>query len=203
MSDSQTEPIWLDYFSGGVPTGEFFRMTLEDLSSFIDRSSEERGISRLNEVCFIGLISYFEGFCKDHFASILNIEPTLLGNLAKRGHDVKIDPSDLLVFGNEWADRLGFLVAQKYDFGTAHKINGLYDSLLKAAPFSKDDACLYDDVLRDRNLLVHQGGTYTLSYLRQVRTSDPCRDAFRNSLVVTRFTSTNSSPSFPASLESC
>jgi len=25
------EPDWLEYFSGGVPTGEYFRMTLDDL----------------------------------------------------------------------------------------------------------------------------------------------------------------------------
>ena len=69
-----TEPSSLDYFTGGVPTGEFFRLTLDDLSSFVDRSSNERGVNRLNEVCFIGLVSYFEAFCKDHFASILNME---------------------------------------------------------------------------------------------------------------------------------
>lgn len=185
MSSGQTEPGWLDYFSGGVPTGEFFRITLKDLSLFIDRSSEDRGINRRNEVCFIGLVSYFEAFCKDHFASILNIEPSLLDNLAKQGKDVTIDPTDLLAFGNDWVCRLGFLVAQKYDFGTAHKINNLYTALVNVTPFSKDDARLYDDILRNRNLLVHHGGTYTLSYLRQVGTADAHLDAFLNSLVVT------------------
>lgn len=185
MSASHTEPSWLDYFSGGVPTGEFFRMTLSDLSSFVDRSPEETGINRLNEVCFIGLVSYFEAFCKDHFASILNIEPSLLQNLRKHDRDVTIDPSDLLTFTNEWAWRLGFLVAQKYDFGAAQKINSLYSALLAVTPFSKDEAHSYDNILRDRNLLVHHGGTYTLSYLRQARIVDARRNAFSNSLVVT------------------
>ena len=53
MLTTHKDSHWLDYFSGGVPTGEFFRMTLDDLVKTIDRSSE--GLSRVNEVCFIGL----------------------------------------------------------------------------------------------------------------------------------------------------
>jgi len=180
-----TEPNSLEYFAGGVPTTEYFRFTLNDLSSVIDRSSSEQGVNRLNEVCFIGLVSYFEAFCKDHFASILNIEPTLLENLAKENHDVTIDPSQVLGFGNQWRLRIGFLVAEKYDFGTAQKINALYNALLKVTPFSKEDARRYDQILRDRNLLVHHGGTYTLSYLRQAKAPDPRGRAFFDSLVVT------------------
>jgi hypothetical protein len=30
-------------------------------------------------------------FCKDHFAALINIEPTLVGNLKMRGQDVTID----------------------------------------------------------------------------------------------------------------
>jgi hypothetical protein len=116
MQPDSTDPSWLDYFSGGVPTGDFFRMTLEGLAKLIDKSS--KGISRVNEVCYIGLVAYFEAFCKDHFASVLNIEPTLLERLRQHSQDVQIDPTRLLELGMEWSYRLGFLVAEKFDFGT-------------------------------------------------------------------------------------
>jgi hypothetical protein len=179
------DPDWLDYFSGGVPTGEFFRMTLDDLAKTVNRSA--KGLSRVNEVCFIGLVSYFEAFCKDHFASILNIEPTLLASLRDNGQDTQIDPARLLEFGDHWNIRLGFLVAEKFDFGTAQKINALYRALLKITPFSKSEAKYYDGILRDRNLFVHHGGVLTLTYSTRNasptthRTSRP----FFDSLVVT------------------
>ncbi|TAJ75483.1 hypothetical protein EPO44_21985 [bacterium] len=165
MPATNSEPSWLDYFSGGVPTGEFFRMTLDDLTKTINRSSQ--GLNRVNEVCFIGLVSYFEAFCKDHFASVLNIEPTLLVSLRDNGQDTLIDPSRLLEFRDEWSIRLGFLVAEKFDFGTAQKINALYGSLLKITPFSKDEAKYYEGILRDRNLFVHHGGMFTPTYSTQ------------------------------------
>ena len=167
MTRKQEDPDWLDYFSGGVPTGEFFRMTLDDLTKTINRSA--RGMNRVNEVCFIGLVSYFEAFCKDHFASILNIEPTLLVPLRDNGQDTQIDPARLLEFQEQWDIKLGFLVAEKFDFGTAQKINALYGSLLKITPFSKDEANYYEGILRDRNLLVHHGGTFTLTYATQTK----------------------------------
>ena len=144
------------------------------------------GISRINEICFIGLIAYFEAFCKDHFASILNIEPTLLETLRQKGQDTRIDPACLLGFQDEWNFRLGFLVAENYDFGTAQKINALYSALLKVTPFSKDEANFYDNMLKDRNLLVHHGGIFTLSYIEQNKKSfdeNPTRPFF-DSIVV-------------------
>jgi hypothetical protein len=179
------EPNCLDYFSGGVPTGEILRMTLEDLARTVDRAAH--GFSRINEICFIGLVSYFEAFCKDHFASILNIEPSLLGSLRENGQDIQIDPSRLLDFRNNWLIRLGFLVAEKFDFGTAHKINALYGALLHITPFSKDESKYYEAILRDRNLFVHHGGTVTFAYSKQ-STIAPVPKAYRpffDSLVVT------------------
>lgn len=184
MTHTQEEQDWLDYFSGGVPTGEFFRMTLEDLTKIIDRPV--RGMSRVNEVCFIGLVSYFEAFCKDHFASILSIEPALLGPLRDNGQDIQIDPARLLEFNDNWNTKLGFLVAEKFDFGTAQKINALYGALMKLTPFSKDEAKFYEGILRDRNLLVHHGGTFTLAYAAQTKLSleSPLARPFLDSLVV-------------------
>jgi hypothetical protein len=133
-------------------------------------------------------VSYFEAFCKDHFASILNIEPRLLENLKRQGQDITIDSAQLLLFDQEWSCKLGFLIAEKYDFGTAQKINALYCGLLKISPFSKDEANFYEQFLRDRNLLVHHGGIYTSSYLQQQKTTDSevRNRAFSHSLVVTK-----------------
>jgi hypothetical protein len=62
---------------------------------------------------------------------------------------------------------LGFLLAEKYDFGTPKRINALFNALLKITPFGREDAKRYAALLRDRNLLVHHGGVYTLAYLEQ------------------------------------
>lgn len=182
---TNVNPDWLDYFSGGVPTGEFFRMTLEDLTKTVNRSAQ--GLNRVNEICFIGLISYFEAFCKDHFASILNIEPALLATLRDNGQDTQIDPARLLEFRDYWLIRLGFLVAEKFDFGTAQKINALYGALLKITPFSKEEAKYYEGILRDRNIFVHHGGTVTLAYSTQKAPLQEHRNfrPFFDSLVVT------------------
>src|SRR5689334_21847502 len=135
---------WLDLFSGGVPTAPFFfGYTLEGLEQlYLARADNLSG--HLNELCVIGLVSYFEAFCKDHFASIINIEPSLLKNLSKHGQDISIDPTKALELGDALSCNIGFLIAEKYDFGTAQKINALYRALLMITPFSKDDMKIYD-----------------------------------------------------------
>lgn len=180
------EVSWLEYSSGGVPAGQFFKMTLDDLREIIKSSSDNEGINRLNEICFIGLISYFEAFCKDLFASILNIIPDFVENLRDAGQDISVDSTRILLYRDEISHKIGFLVAEKYDFGSAQKINALYKALLNVSPFSKDDIKKYGDILRDRNLFVHYGGTYTLTYLQQSRLiDDKGRDrAFFDSLVL-------------------
>jgi hypothetical protein len=161
---------WLDLFAGGVPTAPFFfGYTLDGLEQlYLAQSDSPRG-SQLNELCVIGLTSYFEAFCKDHFASIINIEPLLLKNLSKNGQDISIDPTKALDLGDALCCNIGFLITEKYDFGTAQKINALYRALLMISPFSKDEIKTYNDLLRDRNLLVHHGGTYTSAYIAQNR----------------------------------
>jgi hypothetical protein len=62
---------------------------------------------------------------------------------------------------------LGCLLAEQFDFGTARKINALYQALLRITPFSREAARQYSDMLADRNLIVHHGGTYTSRYLEQ------------------------------------
>jgi hypothetical protein len=177
----------LDFFSGGVPTLEFFNITLDELSAISGLSVPNAGpgISRLHEVCFIGLMSYFEAFCKDHFASLINIEPSLISNLKVRNHNLDIDASRALLYFDQLNTKLGFLLAEKYDFGTAQKINALFGALLNITPFGTDDAERYSALQHDRNLLVHHGGTLTLSYMEQKRLKRDklLRDAFFNSCV--------------------
>jgi len=185
MESSETS--CLDYFSGGVPTFEFFRSTLEEVRGISERDDgRESGINRLQELCFIGLLSYFEAFCKDHFASLINIEPQLIVNLKGGGQNVDVDSTHVILCGEAARQRIGFVLAEKYDFGTSKKINALFLALLKVTPFNKPEAKRYDALLRDRNLLVHHGGVFTFAYLEQ--TSHPSRnlqsDVFSNSRVI-------------------
>ena len=160
----------LEYFSGGVPTGATFQSILEDLTQLSKQDAEPQGgIHRIQELCFIGLLSYFEAFCKDQFAALINIEPQLVSNLKAAGQNVEVDTSRLVIYSTDVQYHLGFVLAEKYDFGSSKKINGLFSALLKISPFSADEAATYDGMLRDRNLLVHHGGTYTFSYLEQIK----------------------------------
>lgn len=184
------EPSALEYFSGGVPTGEFFRGTLGGIDEIsAGYSPAAQGINRLQELCFIGLFSYFEAFCKDHFASVINIEPSLIERLKAAGQDVSVDASDVALFGQECERRIGFLLATKYDFGTARRVNSLFGALLKVTPFSKSEGNQFDRLLLDRHLLVHHGGVVTPKYLGQVAKVMPeavRSDAFMSSRIVTR-----------------
>lgn len=186
MEMNADEPDWLEYFSGAVPTGEYFRMTLGDLRKALATPQDNSfSIVNLPELCFIGLISYFEAFCKDHFASMINLEPSLIFNLKRSGQDVSIDSSHVVLYGAAVDCRLGFLLAEKYDFGTPKKINALFNALLKITPLGKDDAKRYAELLRDRNLLVHHGGVFTLAYLeQQARLNSVTTDAFFNSKTI-------------------
>ena len=177
----------LTIFQGGVPTFEFFRLTLEEVREISKKDTNPyEGINRIQELCFIGLMSYFEAFCKDHFASLINIEPSLVVNLKTNGQNVDIDSTRVVIYGEAFKDRIGFVLAEKYDFGSSRKINSLFLSLLKVTPFSASEVKQYDDLLRDRNLLVHHSGTFTLTYLEQ--SDDPSHtlesDAFMNSRVI-------------------
>ncbi|WP_140734690.1 hypothetical protein [Mesorhizobium sp. B2-4-9] len=86
--------------------------------------------------------------------------------------------------------KVGSLIFETYDFGNARKINAVYQCLLKITPFSKVESAYHDELLRDRNLIVHHGSVFTTRYLDQIRDKDNAErnvsDAFWNSLVVDR-----------------
>lgn len=131
------------------------------------------------------MVSYFEAFCKDLFALSLNVYPELLERLRDwDGHDFNIDPLMTVHLGDKIRDKVGFIVSERLDFGTAKEVNSLYTRLLKVTPFSRDEMQRFSDLLRDRHLFVHHGGSLTYRYLRQVKGDQ--QDAHWQSLVIDR-----------------
>jgi hypothetical protein len=88
-----------------------------------------------------------------------------------------IDAADLVTFEEMAYRALGSLIAEKYDFGSAKQINSHHQALLKITLFSKDESKEYDQILHQRNLLVHQGGTFDMKYAEQNidRRTDPVK----------------------------
>src|SRR5262245_22051081 len=59
------------------------------MATICSKSESKRGIDRLGEICFVGVLSYFEAFCKDHAASVVSIFPDLIEKLRKAGHAIQ------------------------------------------------------------------------------------------------------------------
>jgi len=180
--------VYLDYFNGGVPPGALFSVDLADSTGVLMRVPiPKHGLDEAAELFLIGLVAYFEAFCRNHFAALVNICPALIEELKKKGRDVSVDTNILLMFKKQPWKHLGFLLAEKYDFGTPRSINGLYMDLLQITPFSKDEAKQFERLLNDRNLLVHHGGVYTVRYAGQTLVKRQTRQRiFFNSLVIRR-----------------
>jgi hypothetical protein len=158
---------WLELCSGGVPISIGLKGSLDDLRTIAANAPTEKGINRQLELCLVGLVSYFEAFCKDLFAFAINRFPCLLHRLDGAKLDLSIDASLALELGDQIRDKVGFIIAERIDFGTPSSINHHYHSLLKISPFSKDEMRTYADILRDRHVLVHHGGACTFWYVRQ------------------------------------
>jgi hypothetical protein len=168
----------LDYFIGGVPALGYFEMQADKLAELV-RSSAEAKLTRLNlvaEVSLIGLASYFEAFCKAHFASLINICPEILRNFLERRKNATVSLSHILAVQAELGFKLGNVISEEYDFGSAKEVNGLYQDLLRVTPFSTKDAKKYSQFLSDRNLLVHHGGVFTYTYSSQRFGNDVAQD---------------------------
>lgn len=159
----------LDYFIGGVPALGYFELQADKLTELVS-SSKEAKLTALNlvaEVSLIGLAAYFEAFCKAHFASLINICPEILRNFLERRRDATVSLSHILTVRRELGFKLGNVISEDYDFGSAKEINRLYQDLLRITPFSARDAKKYSRFLSDRNLLVHHGGVFTYAYSSQ------------------------------------
>lgn len=177
------------FFHGAVPARAIFETHTHALektiSAFTNHSLADVRYRQLLELSCIGLASYFEAFCTDHFASIVNICPEILhGYIEKRG-EVTVKLRKLLKISSSIRFRLGSLLTEEMDFGSGKRINGLYNDLLGISPFSVNECRKYDAFLEARNLLVHHGGIYNLKYRGEH--SDPLRsEVFMDSLIVDR-----------------
>jgi hypothetical protein len=159
----------LDFFIAGVPALGVFEMQAIHLAGLV-RSAKKDNLNRLNivaEVALIGLCAYFEAFCKAHFASLINICPETLRNLVERRTNATVSLKHIVTIRREIGTKLGNLISEEYDFGSAKEINGLYQDLLRISPFSAHEAKKYSRFLSDRNLLVHHGGVFTYKYSSQ------------------------------------
>lgn len=185
---SANEFDYLDYFTGGVPAGALLGMNLLEIRALFETTRvPSHGLDAVAELSLIGLVAYFEAFCRDHFASLINICPQLITNLKARGRDVSIDASALLRLESQPNSKLGFLLAERYEFGTSRSVNALYQDLLSVTPFSGAERRRYEELLNDRNLLVHHGGIYTMRYGNQTFVKRQTKQRiFFDSLVVRR-----------------
>jgi hypothetical protein len=109
----------LDFFAGGVPASVLFQIATKNILKLMRNNDNAEARSSLPELCFIGLVAYFEAFCRDCFASILNLAPQLIQLLKNRSYEVRIDPMTVIEMKTELSFRLGFLVAEGLDFGTS------------------------------------------------------------------------------------
>ena len=177
---------YLDYFIAGVPPGVVFDMNAKELEELVnsnDDSSINNDLKIIPRVCFIGLVAYFETFCKEMAAAIINISPAFLQHLKKAGYNTSVDCADLSYFHYTLSSRVGSVVTENYDFGDAKKINSFFMCLFKRNVFSKDEMEEYGKVLSDRNLIVHNGGTFNIKYLKQRNPKiDIAKNAFFYSL---------------------
>jgi len=166
-----------EYFTGAVPAGLVFWGNLEDIRSILSKPPRPRPgmLDQLSEICFIGLLAYFGAFCRNHFASLVNICPELVLELKRKGRDTTVDADAIVLLrGTSFCEnpenavnRLGFLLAERYEFGTPKAVNSLYGDLLLVTPFSNDEKEQCERLLANRNLLVHHGGIYTGRYAGQ------------------------------------
>jgi hypothetical protein len=153
------------FYAGYVPSGEYFRMMADDV---VELAGEESGRSVIrNNLCFIGLIAYFEAFAKDQLGSVLSLAPAAIDRLEAAGHATDITAREALGLKEDIEHQVGFLIAHRLDLGTAKKINAAFSTAVKVTPFGKDGIAKYSKMLRDRNLMVHHGGTYTTAYIEQ------------------------------------
>ena len=120
---SEAELSPLELFSTGVPPGAVLQMSLDGLRKLVSTAkldNADRNV--LMEISFVGAVSYFEAFFKDHFGALLNISPDFVRPLARYKPDLSIDPTKLLEIEGDVRNKLGFLLSEQLDFGTPQKI---------------------------------------------------------------------------------
>ena len=79
------------FYAGYVPSGEYFRMMADNVVEIAEEESD-RSPTRHN-LCFIGLVAYFEAFAKDQLGSVLSLAPAAIDRLKGAGHATDIPGS--------------------------------------------------------------------------------------------------------------
>lgn len=176
------------YFVGGIPPFLMFEREYESLFSVIETHKNDNFYKSRNpaaEIAMIGVLAQFEAFCKHQFAAIINILPTLLTNFVEKRKQTMIELSSINALSGEFEKNIGFIVAEKYDFGTVHAINQLFFDLLHVSPFNDAETKQFNSILFKRNLLVHHGGFYTLQYLKENYAPDDIKKrAFKEAMAI-------------------
>jgi hypothetical protein len=184
MSASELKLEWQDYYTGGIPPLAFFHERTEEINRLAASAPQQNGV--VLEICFIGLASYFEAYCKAQFAAIINICPQVLEEFAEN-REVTVRLKQLLTIVPDINYRLGSLLSEEFNFGSAKSVNGLFHDILNVTPFSKDEMKRFAAFINDRNLLVHHGGIFTFKYKRRKFTDKLKSDmAQRKSLVISK-----------------
>lgn len=176
----------LEYFPGGIPAGMMYIMDSTWLDKLVLSIDESITYNRVSEISLIALLAYFESFCKNHFASLINISPALLHDYCKKRPDLAISIPDLLLISDDPKNRLGFLISDRIDFGSPQKINTHYQDLIGVSPFSSKESRQYEDILADRNLIVHHGGILTAKYHRTRNKTESKGELYYDSIVINK-----------------
>jgi len=58
----------------------------------------------------------------------------------------------MLIIQGDTRKRLGFLLTENYDLGTAQKVNSLYNCILGISPFSKNERNKFDKPVPSPNV---------------------------------------------------
>jgi hypothetical protein len=164
-----------DFFTGRISPFLLFEMEFHSLFYLVENHNNDRYYPELNpasQIASIGLLAYFEAFCKHQFAAIINLFPPLVRNFSSKRGEPKIEFSTIISFGGEFEKNIGFVLAENYDFGTAKSINGMFCDLLLVTPFGREEEKIFNDIVYKRNLIVHHAGYYTLQYLKTDAISD-------------------------------
>jgi hypothetical protein len=138
------------------------------------------------ELGVIGVIAYFEAFCKHQFAALVHCCPSLLIEFGKRRPQASISIRDLATVGERYSDGIGYVVAEHFDFGSSKGTNGLFFDLLEISVFSSDEMKRMDAFLNKRHLLVHHSGIITQKYALENKCQiTPRGGVFQDSVEIT------------------
>lgn len=177
-----------DCFVGNISPFLLFEMEYHSLFYIVENHKEDKFYPEINpasQIASIGLLAYFEAFCKHQFAAIVNLMPSLLKDFCLKRGELKVEFSTIASFNGDFENNIGFALAEIYDFGTAMGINSIFRDLLLITPFSKEEESKFNSIVYNRNLLVHHAGYYTLQYLNKNALQDEIlQKAFKNTVKI-------------------